>query len=468
MFAMLKSDKVKSSEAGKQKLREAMKDADLSQTKLAEKARVGIDTIKRLLGTKSCPNGVERWQVENLAKELKILPTDIVEFKDWDGGNSAPYPEEFKSLIEEKTRIFCGRHLVFQRFNDFLGKEKNGYFILVGDAGMGKSSIAAKYVLDKSAICYFNIMAEGRNRPEKFLESVRQQLINRYDLENAEGDELAALLEKARPKSGDNPLVIVVDALDEVEDEPGANNVLNLPKFLPEGVYFFLTRRPYSSGEKRLVLEVPTGELSLSHEADDEIQQMNLDDVKAYIRFFLEKDPEHKDKLREWIENREIAGADFVDLLAEKSEYNFMYLRYVLPAIAEGDYNDLSIKELPDGLLQYYEQHWERMGMTGKNKENAAILFVLIEAGKAISCDSIAEVVCRDEYEVLEVLREWRGFLKNPFVEGEDCYAIYHQSFGDFLQQKPAIKRAAKLLSDNNSRFWEQLESDEGEEDEEE
>lgn len=466
---MLKSDKVKSSEGGKQKLREAMKDAELSQTKLAEKARVGIDTIKRLLGTKSCPNGVERWQVENLAKELNILPTDIVEFKDWDGGNSAPYPEEFKSLIEEKTGNFCGRDLVFQRFNDFLLKEKNGYFTLVGDAGMGKSSIAAKYVLDKSAICYFNIMAERRNRPEKFLESVRQQLINRYDLENAERDELAALLEKTRKKLGDNPLVIVVDALDEVEDEPGANNILNLPKFLPAGVYFFLTRRPYSSGEKRLVVEVYSGELNLSHEADDEIKKMNRDDVKAYIRFFLEEDPEHKDKLREWIESSKIAVVDFVDLLAEKSEYNFMYLRYVLPAIAKGDYNDLSIKELPDGLLQYYEQHWERMGMTGKNRENAVLLSILVEARTPVSSKLIADAARRDEYEVVEVLEKWRGFLKKERVEGQECYSPYHYTFAEFLQQKPAIKKeAAKLLAAKNNRIREALTADEGEGDEEE
>ena len=101
-------------------------------------------------------------------------------------------------------------------------------------------------------------------------------------------------------------MVIVVDALDEVEDEPGPNNVLNLPKHLPEGVYFFLTRRPYSSQDKALVVEVSTGELNLSDEGDDEIKKMNRDDIKAYIRLLLKKDLEHKEKLREWIESSRI------------------------------------------------------------------------------------------------------------------------------------------------------------------
>ncbi|WP_292767339.1 hypothetical protein [Nostoc sp. NOS(2021)] len=34
---------------------------------------------------------------------------------------------------------------------------------------MGKSAIAAKYVLATKFPCYFNVFAEGRNNPEKFL-----------------------------------------------------------------------------------------------------------------------------------------------------------------------------------------------------------------------------------------------------------------------------------------------------------
>jgi hypothetical protein len=37
---------------------------------LQNEAKVSSDTIKRLLGTKDCPNGVERWAVINIAKIL--------------------------------------------------------------------------------------------------------------------------------------------------------------------------------------------------------------------------------------------------------------------------------------------------------------------------------------------------------------------------------------------------------------
>ncbi|MGD1809444.1 hypothetical protein ACP6PL_28980 [Dapis sp. BLCC M126] len=43
--------------------------------------------------------------------------------------------------------------------------------------------------------------------------------------------------------------------------------------------------------------------------------------------------------------------------MADKSENNLMYLRYVLPDIAKGYYPDLSLRELSDGLQDYYQQH---------------------------------------------------------------------------------------------------------------
>ncbi|MFB2978497.1 helix-turn-helix domain-containing protein [Microseira sp. BLCC-F43] len=178
-ISMLPSDKVQSSAAGKNKLREAYKAAGLTIETLAKKANVSEDTVKRLLGTKECPNGVERWAVINIAKVLNIQHTDIVDPKDW---YPQQLPQEFRSLIEEKIKHFCGRKFVFNKFDEFVNSYPNGYFTIVGDAGMGKSAFAANYVASvRPCPCYFNILAEGRNRAELFLDSIRQQLINFYN-----------------------------------------------------------------------------------------------------------------------------------------------------------------------------------------------------------------------------------------------------------------------------------------------
>lgn len=382
------------------------------------------------------------------------------------------YPDEFKALIEEKTKAFCGRKFVFDEFDDFLNKHPKGYFTVIGDAGMGKSAIAAQSVSKYKAICYFNIRAEGRNTPDQFLQSIRQQLINRYQLQNADNDNLPTLLTKVNEKLADGEcLVIVVDALDEVE-QPGSGNLLDLPKNLPERIYFLLTRRRYAQNEKRLLTEeVPEQQLDLTA---NKYEVWNRKDVKEYISTFINDEPEHHG-LKAWIQKRNIQPLYFIEQVAQKSENNFMYLYYVLPSIARGDYQDLSLEELPEKLQGYYEQHWKQMEMdTPDKRTNAIILCVLVEVGKPISCESIARITGRDEYDVLELLNKWLEFLRKQKQNQEDYYSIYHQSFADFLRNQPTLKREKKnnnidwqevqrLISDSNDQLWASLKPGEDE-----
>ena len=399
------------------------------------------------------------------AGKLKILQTKLIQ-KYYQGSqpvvatqasNSSPYPEEFISIIEEKIRRFCGRGFVFETFQQFITENTHGYFTIVGDAGMGKSSIVAKYVSEHKSPCYFNILVEGRNRPELFLKSIRRQLICRYQLPNSSDADLPTLLANVAEKlTSDQPLVIAIDALDEVEQEP-RGNILYLPKTLPTNVYFLLTRRPYSLDKKRLLVEVPEKELDLR---DKKYINDNQDDIKEYIRFVINTDTEYKSGLKNWIQSRSIPDTIFVEQVANKSENNFMYLRYVLPAIAKGDYNDLSLKELPDGLRQYYQSHWVRMGMEAKPGQLMEIvLYILLEIGTPIPCEMIAGIAEVDECDVGKVLEEeWVEYLKKQNVEGEICYTIYHGSFRDFLKAKRDMNPNRPIFLEVNQRIAEYLE----------
>ncbi|WP_017721067.1 AAA family ATPase [Kamptonema formosum] len=382
-------------------------------------------------------------------------------------GEFQPYPDwtvdkvpaEFKALIEDKTRTFCGRGFVFDAFDNFLKEKPCGYFTVVGEPGMGKSAISAKYVLEHKSPCYFNIRAEGRNKPDRFLESIRQQLMKRYPLLNAETDELPALLEKASKElAGDERLVIVVDALDEVEQPGDDKNLLYLPGMLPKRVYFLLTRRPYTPENKRLTVSAPVGELDLRKFPD-----LSREDVKEYIRFFRDKS-EQKDDLKKWIKDRQIAPEAFVEQVAAKSQSNFLYLRYVLPEIARGFYNDLTLEQLPAGLQDYYQSYWGRMNMDDASKKaKAIVLFILVEIGTPVPCEMIAKIADRDECDVREVLLdEWFEYLKEQEIQGETCYTIYHTSFLDFLKSKRELDSKRKLFVEVNRRIAEYLEKEMG------
>ncbi|MDZ8055724.1 MAG: NACHT domain protein [Aulosira sp. ZfuVER01] len=387
-------------------------------------------------------------QVAKRSKSKEFEP-----FPEW---NLDEYPTEFKSLIKEKIRSFCGRQFVFDAFHKFCDQNRSGYFTVVGDAGMGKSTIAAKYVWDYTSPCYFNIRSDGRNRAELFLESIRKQLIKHYQLQNVEKANLADLLEQVSKKlTAGGHLVIVVDALDEVEQEAGGN-LLDLPPSLPERIYFLLTRRPYTRDKKRLSApDVPVEELDLRIS-----QYVNLsrEDIKEYIRYFLNIDQDYKNAIKQWIQQCNISDNVFVEQVATKSENNFMYLRYVLPGIAKGDYNDLSLKQLPDGLQEYYQDHWQRMGMDDKSQEvKVLILFILVEIGTPIPCEMIAAITEQDEYDVQVVLDDWVEYLKLQNIKGENCYSIYHASFLDFLKVKRVLDAKRKLFQEVNQRIADYL-----------
>lgn len=450
---MTQSGKVQANESGKAKLKTEYRRAGFTIATLAEAAKASEDQIKYLIG-QNRPNikEVDRFVIENVVNAInagfekngideKLTPSDIV-----DNWYPPMIPTEFKNVIEDKTQIFCGRKFVFNAITEFIEKHQSGYFTILGDAGMGKSAIAAKYIVDKpGTICFFNIRAEGRNRPDVFLKLIRQQLVNRFKLQNTENDDLSTLLTKASGKlSNSENLVIVIDALDEVDQEDNGN-LLNLPMSLPEKVYIILTRRPYNSDDKRLTLSPNTKYTELDLR---EYQDNSKDDVEEYIWEFLGLE-KYKAGLENWInQQNNLNKPQFVKTIAAKSENNFMYLRYVLEVIADGFYQDTILERLPAGLQGYYESHWRIMGMTKKPlpKDKIKIIYAMCALKNPVSREMIVKYSQEDDLTVQEVLKGWTQFLQEQKTYQPTRYRFYHESFRDFLQRDETVEAAGVSL----------------------
>jgi hypothetical protein len=219
-----------------------------------------------------------------------------------------------------------------------------------------------------------------------------------------------------------------------------------------------LTRRRYEPTKERLYTEGLKKEyLDLT---DQKYDAENAKDIQEYIRSCLENDnSEHKTGLQNWITSKNITDESFIKELAAKSENNFMYLRYVLPEIAKGKYNDLNLTQLPQGLQDYYQKHWERMKMNDSSKEmKVMILFTLVEIATPIPCEMIFDILNQDECDVQNVLDEWIEYLRTQTIDGDICYSIYHASFLDFLKTKRELKATRKLFTEVNQRivdYWE-------------
>jgi hypothetical protein len=343
---------------------------------------------------------------------------------------------QFQSLIADKTEGFVGREYVFDAIQSFINNNPKGYFTVIGDPGMGKSAILAKYSQDTGCIAHFNVQLQGLNRTDQFLESVCKQLIDRYQLPynflpaNAtqDGEFLGQLLDEAAQKRNGQPVIITVDALDEVDLASYKNaNILYLPPHLPDGVYFILTRR--RDVEVPLTTYAPKQMISL---LDYQIDSQR--DVRSYIQNRVDG----SERLRQQIDERQETIIVFTDKIAGKSENNFMYLRYVLQDIETGAYKDLSLENFPEGLQDYYYFHWQRMGMTANPLPDAKIkiVYILGEVKQPVSRQQICDFSGEDTRSVQTVLNEWKQFLH----EYAKRYSVYHSSFHNFLHRQDILE----------------------------
>ena len=368
--------------------------------------------------------------------------------------SALPALNRFKTLIEDKTRWFVGRSYVFEAIQSFIDNNRKGYFTIIGDPGQGKSAILAKYVKDTGCVAHFNVQLQGINRADQFLTSICRQLVIRYGLpydslppnatQNSEF--LSQLLAHVASKVNGQAVVIAVDALDEVDSDSYRDaNILYLPPQLPAGIYFILTQRRV---DVPLTVYEPAQSLSL---LDEQYQADSEQDVRTYIQNRIND----SDTLRQRIDERQESVLDFTNKLTEKSELNFMYLRYILQDIENGLYKDLDLERFPYGLKGYYEFHWRRMGMMDSPQptEKIKIVYILAEVCQPVSAQKICDFSSEDGSKVEEVIKEWKQFLHNFRKNGQIRYSVYHSSFRDFLHRQDILESHPITLKDVHSRI---------------
>ncbi|MEG3932127.1 MULTISPECIES: ATP-binding protein [unclassified Microcoleus] len=407
------------------------------------------------------------WLQKQRSNDSSVGTTALIaaEMDDW--------RRQFRSLIDIKTEGFVGRKYVFDKIEDFLSNKPNGYFTIEGDPGLGKSTILAEYVRRHECVAHFNDRLGRINCTSQFLESVCTQLIAKYRLPYSElppdANQNKAFLEKLlsevseQLKPGER-LVIVVDALDEVdlESQDKSANILYLPRYLPKNVYFVISRR--RGVDILFVVDTPKYLFDLMAK---EYADRSLQDVQTYIRQHVN---EHE-RLRQWIQANSLTVEDFITQLADKSENNFMYLRCVLVEIEDGIYQDGSIESLPQGLENYYKDHWRLMGMTTDPPPIAKfrIVYILSETSELIPDKDIVQIIKytgeqEAEFNVQYVLKGWKQFLHSPIMYGQTFYRFYHHSYRRFIENREDVKAAGitienikTLMADSN---WQELYGD--------
>ncbi|ODG98748.1 hypothetical protein A4S05_07625 [Nostoc sp. KVJ20] len=352
--------------------------------------------------------------------------------------NIPRYPPEFQQIITAKNQNFVGREFVFAAINKFLNQSDRGYFTIIGDPGIGKSAILAHYVSQNPGVVYYNVEIPGKNSVEEFLTTICTQLIeiaqnqgiknltpNFSDFTTEDSGFLSLLLQqisnRLQPKQR---LIITIDGCDRIDinNQPRGSNIFYLPRYLPEKVYFILSRRPFLADKSGLLIETPAQSLDLSN-----YPEQNRADIQEYIKTYL-NESSHSEPIVSEEKNR----GDFSLNMTEQGfddETNFMYVKEILADINEDIY--------PQNLQIYYQNNLEKMNLaTSKQQPMALQVLNILVQEQPISIEAIAERLDVDEYEIKVILDKWREFLHLESIAAEIHYSVYHTNFRDWLRQQ--------------------------------
>jgi hypothetical protein len=267
---------------------------------------------------------------------------------------------------------FTGREWLVAEIEHFIRTRPRGYVVIQAEAGVGKSALAAHLVGTRRWLHHFTRLPGGRS-PEAARKSLAAQLIARWGLlaEWAPGgvlpatasrpDWFARLLEAAarhRDEETDGshePIVLVVDGLDEAEpDHAGGEGLpLGLPDSLPDGVFVVVTSR-FGIDRALHAVRRPADWLRIEVEGAD-----NLADMSRYLEAVTAPDS-GDGRLVAALRNDGVDVEWFHANAASTCAGVWIYLRYVLDEIRDGVRSPRGIDQLPGDLAGYYAGQIER------------------------------------------------------------------------------------------------------------
>ncbi len=275
--------------------------------------------------------------------------------------------------------MFAGREWLFSEIRKWLQGGDSRLLLLTGDAGVGKSAIAAQMTarLNVRGVHFCSWSSATSWRAQDWLQGLIYQLaaqfepyreeIQRFDEPNWSdppevlfrrliGDRLRACADRLKVAE---PWVFVVDGLDESVARAGydlARVLTYAAGVVPEWLRLIVTSRP----DRELVAHFGRGR----------------DDVQVRHRHLYAHEMANREDVRGYIETRVagLSGARGLAMQAEAAERlthlaggNFLIARMVLDALERGEIAAADLRELPGSLAGLYHRMFLlRFGETGR------------------------------------------------------------------------------------------------------
>ncbi len=200
---------------------------------------------------------------------------------------------EHEAFAESRFKVYIGRDEYFDRLDEHVRGDGQPLVVL-GESGSGKSALLANWAAkcrqdhpDDFLIMHFIGATPYSADWAAMLRRIMGEFKRRFDIKEdipTEPDKLrsafANWLHMANARIGDGRILLILDALNQLEDRDNAPDLVWLPPFIPEKIRLILSTlpgRPLDDLKKR---EWPTMEVKLLE--DDERKHLIRDYLAQY------------------------------------------------------------------------------------------------------------------------------------------------------------------------------------------
>ncbi|MEU7871273.1 hypothetical protein [Dactylosporangium sp. NPDC049140] len=351
---------------------------------------------------------------------------------------------------------FQGRAGLIHEIDRSIAGHDRGYVVVRGEAGVGKSALAAHLAWTRPCAYHFTRLGGGARNPVEARKSLAAQLLGGWSL----GDRFAphdvfptaadrpdwlakvlraAAAERDRLTGARHPLVLVIDGLDEAEpDAPGMETGIPLglpaPDALPPGVFIIATSR---YGLPLAALQDPqrVGWTQITVEGAD-----NLGDMGAFL-YHAVHGPAPDSALTTALARHHVDPDWFAATLLERCRGVWIYLRYVLDDIRSGIREPAAVSDLPDRLRGYYLQQVDRWALSPAwTSLHRPALAALTALQRPVTASELAHVLPDGQAEpVKDQLAAWLDGPARAFLDvtrdtaRRRSYGVRHQSLRDLF-----------------------------------
>jgi NACHT domain- and WD repeat-containing protein len=203
---------------------------------------------------------ITRTHIEALCNDVETVLSEIIKrevaLKNFDKFDSlALEMDAHEEFGEERSKFFVGRADILGKINDYLKSGDRHPLAVVGESGSGKTALmgraisATKENANAKVVFRFIGATPSSTNGRSLLESICKQISKEYNVTDSEVHNEYAKLVEEFPKrlslaTGNKPLILFLDALDQLSDIDHARSLSWLPSTLPKNVKIIVSCLP--------------------------------------------------------------------------------------------------------------------------------------------------------------------------------------------------------------------------------